>query len=123
MDGADKLSAPYRWAAPPFPTVFAPVSRCVASQERGRVRIATPGSWNVFGPLFGAPKAEQEKSIGAFLRQCRSRQPAVRTATRVCDILRLALIIKFQMCFGAILCKNARQPRVYKAFGTRRKEV
>ena len=72
---------------------------------------------------FGAPKAEQEKSIGAFLRQCRSRQPAVRTATRVCDILRLALIIKFQMCFGAILCKNARQPRVYKAFGTRRKEV
>ena len=29
MDGADKLSAPYRWAAPPFPTVFAPVSRRV----------------------------------------------------------------------------------------------
>ena len=76
-----------------------------------------------FCPLFGAPKAEQEKSIGAFLRQCRSRQPAVRTATRVCGILKMALIIEFQMCFGAILCKNARQPRVYKAFGTRRKEV
>ena len=34
MDGADKLSAPYniaapRWAAPPVPTVFAPVSRRV----------------------------------------------------------------------------------------------
>lgn len=34
MDGADKLSAPYnraapRWAAPPLPTVFAPVSRRV----------------------------------------------------------------------------------------------
>ena len=42
---------------------------------------------------------------------------------RVCGILRLALIIEFQMCFGAILCKNTRQPRVYKDFGTRRKEV
>ena len=62
---------------------------------------------------FGAPKAEQEKSIGAFLRQCRSRQPAVRTATRGCGVLKMALIIEFQMCFGAILCKNARQPRVY----------
>ena len=103
--------------------VFAPVGRFVASQERERVRIAAPEIWSVFGPLFGAPKAEQEKSIGAFLRQCRSRQPAVRTATRVCGILRLALIIEFQMCFGAILCKNARLPRVYKAFGTRRKEV
>ena len=34
MDGADKLSSPYnraapRWAAPPFLTVFAPVSRRV----------------------------------------------------------------------------------------------
>lgn len=103
--------------------MFALVGRFVASQERGRVTIAAPEVWSVFGPLFGAPKAEQEKSIGAFLRQCRSRQPAVRTATRVCGILRLALIIEFQMCFGAILCKNARQPRVYKAFGTRRKEV
>ena len=103
--------------------VFAPVGRFVASQGRGRVRIAAPEVWSVFGPLFGAPKAEQEKSIGAFLRQCRSRQPAVRTATRVCGVLKMALIIEFQMCFGAILCKNARQPRVYKAFGTRRKEV
>ena len=101
----------------------APVGRCVASWERGRVRIAP---WQVergFGPIFGAPKSGQEKGIGAFPHLCRSRQPAVRTATRVCGILRLALIIEFQMCFGAILCKNARQPRVYKAFGTRRKEV
>ena len=79
--------------------------------------------WSGFDPLFGTPKAEQEKGIGAFPHLCRSRQPAVRTAMRVCGILRLALIIEFQMCFGAILCKNARQPRVYKAFGTRRKEV
>ena len=37
--------------------VFAPVGRFVASQGRGRVRIAAPGIWSVFGPLFGAPKA------------------------------------------------------------------
>ena len=82
-----------------------------------------PEIWSVFGPLFGAPKAEQEKSIGAFLRQCRSRQPAVRTATRGCGILKMVLILRPRICFDAILCKNTRQPRVYKAFGTRRKEV
>ncbi len=37
-----------------------------------------------------------------------------------CGILRLALIIGLRMCFGAILCKNTRHPRVYKAFGGRR---
>ena len=31
--------------------------------------------------------------------------------------MEMALIIGLRMCFGAILCKNARQPRVYKAFG------
>ena len=76
--------------------------------------------WSGFDPLFGTPKAEQEKGIGAFLRQRRSRQPAVRTATRVCGVLRLTLIIGPRMYFGAILCKKARQPRVYKAFGVRR---
>ena len=54
------------------------------------------------------------------MRQRRSRQPAVRTATRVCGVLRLTLIIGPRMYFGAILCKKARQPRVYKAFGGRR---
>ena len=101
----------------------APVGRCVASWERGRVRIAPPGILSGFGPIFGAPKSGQEKAFGALLRHWPLQQPAVRTATRVCGILRLALIIEFQMCFGAILCKNARQPRVYKAFGRRRKEV
>ena len=43
MDGADKLSVPYnraapRWAAPPFPIVFAPVSR------RGRFLQAPQGN-------------------------------------------------------------------------------
>lgn len=33
------------WTASP---VFAPVGRFVASQERGRVRIAAPEIWNVF---------------------------------------------------------------------------
>ena len=45
--------------------VFALVGRFVASQERGRVRIAAPEIWSVFGPLFGAPKAGQEKLVGS----------------------------------------------------------
>ena len=63
--------------------------------------------------------AMELKSIGAFLRQCHSRQPAVRTATRVCGVLKMALILRARIGFDAIICKNARQPRVYKAFGTR----
>ena len=31
----------------------------MASQEHGRVRIAAPEVWRDFGPLFGAPKAEE----------------------------------------------------------------
>ena len=99
------------------------VGRCVASWERGRVRIAP---WQVergFGPIFGAPKSGQEKAFGALLRHCPLRQPAVRTAARVCRVLEMALIIGLQKYFDAILCKNTRQPRVYKDFGTRRKEV
>ncbi len=44
----------------------APVGRCVASWERGRVRIAP---WQVergFGPIFGAPKSGQEKLVGSY---------------------------------------------------------
>lgn len=41
MDGADKLSAPYRWAAPPFPTVFAPVSRRVRFFRHPKVTTPT----------------------------------------------------------------------------------
>lgn len=70
--------------------------------------------------LCGGRKQRQEKGIGAFLRQRRSRQPAVRTVTRVYGVLRLTLIIGPRMYFGAILCKKARQLRVYKAFGGRR---
>ena len=84
-----------------------PVGRCVASWERGRVRIAP---WQVergFGPIFGAPKSGQEKGIGAFPHLCRSRQPAVRTATEVCATLKLTLIMRRRICFGAISCKNA----------------
>ena len=60
--------------------------------------------------LCGGRKKRQEKGIGAFLRQRRSRQPAVRTATRVCGVLRLTLIIGPRMYFGAILCKKAVSP-------------
>ena len=52
------------------------VGRCVASWERGRVRIAP---WQVergFGPIFGAPKSGQEKAFGALLRHWPLRQPA-----------------------------------------------
>ena len=72
-----------------------------------------------FGPIFGAPKSGQEKSIGAFSAPCHSRQPAVRTATRVCGILKLTLIVRRRICFGAISRKNARLPRVCRAFGRR----
>ena len=56
----------------------APVGRCVASWERGRVRIAP---WQVergFGPIFGAPKSGQEKGIGAIA-------PLALTAARSAD--------------------------------------
>jgi len=82
-----------------------------------------PAVLPVLGPIFSAPKSEQEKGIGAFRANAYSRQPAVRTATRVCGVLRLTLIIGPRMYFGAILCKKARQPRIYKAFGGRRHSV
>lgn len=71
---------------------FAPVSCCVTSPERKRVKIAPPELLSGFGPIFGAPKSGQEKGIGAFPHLCHSRQPAVRAATGVCGILRLTLI-------------------------------
>ena len=76
--------------------------------------------WSGFDPLFGTPKAEREKGIGAFPHLCRSRQPAVRAATGVCGILRLTLIFSLPICFGAILWENARLPRVFKGFERRR---
>ena len=48
----------------------APVGRCVASWERGRVRIAPWQFESGFGPIFGAPKSGQEKAFGALLRHC-----------------------------------------------------
>ena len=66
-----------------------PVGRCVASWERGRVRIAP---WQVergFGPIFGAPKSGQEKGIGAFLRQrlfTAARSASCRKGLRVLEI-------------------------------------
>ena len=95
----------------------APVGRCVASWERGRVRIAPPGILSGFGPIFGAPKSVQEKAFGALLRHWPLQQPAVRTATEVCGTLKLTLIMRRRICFGAISCKNACLPRVCRAFG------
>lgn len=76
--------------------------------------------WQVergFGPIFGAPKSGQEKAFGALLRHWPLRQPAVRTATEVCATLKLTLIMRRRICFGAISCKNACLPRVCRAFG------
>ena len=105
---------------------LAPVARGVAACEplcglvgRRWGTDTTRPIWERVGELFGAPKAKQEKGIDAFPRQCRLRQPAARTATGVCGVLRLTLIFSLPICFDAILCKNARQPRACKAFGTR----
>ena len=57
----------------------APVGRCVASWERGRVRIAP---WQVergFGPIFGAPKSGQGESLWRFIA------PLALTAARSAD--------------------------------------
>ena len=93
------------------------VGRCVASQACGRVTVAPRRFWAGFGPIFGAPKSGQEKAFGALLRHWPLRQTAVRTATEVCSTLKLTLIMRRRICFGAISCKNACLPRVCRAFG------
>ena len=89
--------------------VSAPVGRCVASWERGRVRIAP---WQVergFGPIFGAPKSGQEKGIGAFRANAYSQQPAVRAAARVCGFWKLTLFSRFPERFDAKFEKSRRK--------------
>ena len=69
--------------------VFAPVSRCVPSQERKRIMIVPPGILNSFWPIFDAPKSGQEKGIDAFLRQCpftAARSASCRKGLRVLEI-------------------------------------
>ena len=68
--------------------VFAPVSRCVPSQEHRQVKIA-PGIFDRFGPIFDAPKSGQEKGNGAFLRHCpftAARSASCRKGLRVLEI-------------------------------------
>ena len=68
--------------------MFAPVSRCVPSQEHRQVKIA-PGIFDRFGPIFDAPKSGQEKGIDAFLRQClftAARSASCRKDLRVLEI-------------------------------------
>ena len=68
--------------------VFAPVSRCVPSQEHRQVKTA-PGIFDRFGPIFDAPKSGQEKGIGAFLRYCpftAARSASCRKDLRVLEI-------------------------------------
>ena len=89
--------------------LFRRVSPCVPSQERKRIMIVPPGILNSFWPIFDAPKSGQEKGIGAFLRQCRSRQPAVRAAARVCGFWKLTLFSRFPERFDAKFEKSRRK--------------
>lgn len=49
--------------------VFAPVSRCVPSQEHRQVKIA-PGIFDRFGPIFDAPKSGQDKRLASEPTLC-----------------------------------------------------
>ena len=60
----------------------APVGRCVASWERGRVRIVPPGILSGFGPIFGAPKSGRG---GAGESLWRFIAPLALTAARSAD--------------------------------------
>ena len=88
--------------------VFAPVSRCVPSQEHRQVKIA-PGIFDRFGPIFSAPKSGQEKGIGAFRANAYSQQPAVRAAARVCGFWKLTLFSRFPERFDAKFEKSRRK--------------
>ena len=88
--------------------VFAPVSRCVPSQEHRQVKIA-PGIFDRFGPIFDAPKSGQEKGIGAFRANAYSQQPAVRAAARVCGFWKLTLFSRFPERFDAKFEKSRRK--------------
>ena len=88
--------------------VFAPVSRCVPSQEHRQVKIA-PGIFDRFGPIFDAPKSGQEKGIGAFRANAYSQQPAVRAAARVCGFWKLTLFSRFPERFDAKFEKSRRR--------------
>ena len=88
--------------------VFAPVSRCVPSQEHRQVKIA-PGIFDRFGPIFDAPKSGQEKGIGAFRANAYSQQPAVRAAARICGFWKLTLFSRLPELFGAKFEKSSRR--------------
>ena len=88
--------------------VFAPVSRCVPSQEHRQVKIA-PGIFDRFGPIFDAPKSGQEKGIGAFRANAYSQQPAVRAAARVCGFWKLTLFSRVPELFDAKFGKSHRK--------------
>jgi len=96
--------------------VFAPVSRCVVSQERRRVKIA-PRQFGVFSARFScAENGAGEKGIGAFLRRCWSRQPAVQAATRDCGVVKMALFSETPEPFDAKFEKKSPQSPVPQGF-------
>ena len=65
--------------------------------------------WARVGELFGAPKAKQEKGIGAFRANAYSQQPAVRAAARVCGFWKLTLFSRFPERFDAKFEKSRRK--------------
>ena len=78
-----------------------------------------PAVLPVLGPIFSAPKSEQEKGIGAFLHHCHSQQPAVRVATRVCWLRRMTLFLRLPELFDAKFEKGPRKAPCYKALRRR----
>ena len=109
-------------------TTLARLVVAVLTNEDGRRRHSLfwirPPSMSIRKPRKAALtpcRSRQFSSPSALATTHRSAPPqtALWTATRDCDVLKMVLIVGLQMCFDAILCKNTRQPRVYKAFGTR----
>ena len=68
-----------------------------------------PAVLPVLGPIFSAPKSEQEKGIGAFRANAYSQQPAVRAAARVCGFWKLTLFSRFPERFDAKFEKSRRK--------------
>ena len=89
--------------------VFAPVSRCAASQEHRRVKIA-PRQFCPFWAQFSVRRNQsRRKALTLFCANAYSQQPAVRAAARVCGFWKLTLFSRFPERFDAKFEKSRRK--------------
>ena len=89
--------------------VFAPVSRCVPSQEHRRVKIA-PRQFCPFWAQFSVRRNQsRRKALALFCANAHSQQPAVRAAARVCGFWKLTLFSRFPERFDAKFEKSRRK--------------